>query len=162
VKRDEFASLPVSIALGLIYDMARAKLEPMPRPAVPMAPKFDGRLPRKGGFFWLSEMLLQDLEWWHSKKQESAASGGEWAEKDGKLAATLAKWIEWRKLFPSERWRGKRGDDWATAEAPSREPQLRQWDPKGSPKGNGAKAPQGSSRRGPERPPEDEGDGYGF
>lgn len=162
MKRDEFTSLPVSVALGLIYDMARAKLEPMPRPQVPLPPKFDGRISRKGGFHWMSELVLDDLKWWLEKKRESALGGGEYAERDGKIATALEKWSAWRELYPNDRWRGKRGDDFVTAEAPSKPPPFREWDNTGKSRGAAAAGGRGGRSRGPAPAPQDDGDEYGF
>ena len=148
--RDQFCSLPLPIALGLIYDMARAKLEPMPCPRVPLPPKFDGRLSRKNGFVWMSEMDLNSLEWWLGKQSEAAQRDDQYTERNRKTADTLAKWVEWRKLFPNDRWNGTRGDARVTAEGPSREPQVHDWDNKKKP------AQRGSS------PPPAEDDDYRF
>jgi hypothetical protein len=133
VQRDEFCGLPTAIALGLIYDLARAKLEPMPMPRVPLPPKFDGRLGKTGGFIWMSEMDLGSLEWWLGKKTASSLEDNQYAERNAKTADTLAKWVEWRKLFPDARWNGTRGDQRVTAEAPSREPKLQEWSDKKKP-----------------------------
>lgn len=134
--RDEFCSLPAAVALGLVYDLARPKLEPLPKPRLPLPPKFDGRFSRKDGFVWMSEMDLNSLEWWLTKKRVSAADGGQYAERDNKVADQLAKWVEWRKLFPNDRWNGTRGNDRVTADAPSREPALREWSRSNSKKSN--------------------------
>jgi hypothetical protein len=128
VTKDEFTSLPVTLALGLVYDLAASKLSGMPAPDVPRPPKYDGRLGRKKGLFcWMSEMTLDDLEWWHAKKSESAGGDSQWSERDGKTAATLGRWIEWRRLFPSEQWSGLRGEDRVTAALPSRDVTLHEW-----------------------------------
>jgi hypothetical protein len=142
VNREEFTGLPLRLALGVIWDAIGAgRFEMLPIVQVPRPPKYDGRLTRKGGFWWLSEMDLNSLQFWCAKKKEGAASGSQWAEKDGKLAATMSKWIEWRTLFPNDVWSGVRGDDRATAAAPSREPALRQWDDNGSRRQNNAPPP---------------------
>lgn len=156
--RDEFASLPPMIALGLIYDVASQRLKDLPMPHVPKPPLFDGRLGKgREGFVWMSEMLLRDLQWWEATKRRSAENGGEWAEKDLKTANTLAKWIEWRALFPSEIWSGKRGEERVTAAPPSREPKLQSWGTRaGKPAGNT------KTRNQPAGPPDEEDEGYGF
>lgn len=138
MNKEQFCALPVAIALGLIYDMARPKLEPMPMPRVPLPPKYDGRLGKTGGFVWMSEMDINSLEWWLAKKTESSLKGDQYAERNAKTAETLAKWVEWRKLFPNDRWNGTRGNDRVTAEPPSREPQLQQWDDSKQPPKRGA------------------------
>ena len=145
--REEFASLPTMIALGLIYDVASSRLRDLPMPEVPKPPLYDGRLGRQGGFVWMSEMQLRDLEWWHSKKQGSAEGGGQYAEKDGKTAATLAKWIAWRRLYPEAAWSGKRGDERATGRPPSGSPVLNQWPERGE--GKGPKKPSSGATSGP-------------
>ena len=125
------------IALGLIYDVASSRLRELPMPDVPRPPLFDGRLTReKGRFCWMSEMTLRDLEWWEGRKRESAEQGGQWADKDRKMAETLAKWTSWRRLFPTESWNGKRGDERVTAAAPGRDPKLHDW---------GQRTPRGST-----------------
>jgi hypothetical protein len=155
VTRDEYATLPPMIALGLIWDMARPKLEPMPRPQVPSAPRYDGRLSRGTmGFLWMSEMDLGSLEWWERKKRESAEGGGQYADRDKKGAAVLQAWIAWRKLFPHEVWSGTRGEDRVTAAPPSREPVVRPWPKRdgGPGAGNNQKKKRGPS-------PDDDGRG---
>ena len=133
--RDEFTSLPLRLALGVIFDAMPKRLGEMRAPDVARAPKYDGRLSRGSkGYCWLSEMLLDDLRWWHGKKLESAESGSEWADKDRKTADTIAKWITWRTLFPTDVWSGTRGDDRATAKPPSREPAMHQWENRGKAK----------------------------
>lgn len=139
--RDEFCSLPAAVALGIVYDLARPKLDAMPKPRLPLPPKFDGRLARKDGFVWISEMDLNSLEWWLGKKSEAAQRDDQYAERNRKTADTLAKWVEWRKLFPNERWNGTRGDDRVTADAPSREPQVHDWDNKKKPSQRGSSPP---------------------
>ena len=126
--RDTFINLPLKLALGVIWDVASQRLRDMPAPEVPRPPRYDGRLGRRGGYVWMSELTLESLTWWHQKKAESAAARTEWSDKDGKTAATLAKWIEWRAISPNEVWSGTRGEDRATAAPPSREPKLNAWD----------------------------------
>ncbi len=129
MNRDEFTSLPLRLALGVIYDAMPKRLGEMKAPEIPRPPKYDGRLSRgQKGYCWMSEMLLEDLQWWHGKKLESADGGGQYADKDRKTADTLAKWIVWRSLFPSDVWSGTRGDDRATGKPPSREPAMHQWE----------------------------------
>lgn len=154
--RDDFVSLPLRIALGLIYDMAEKRLRDIPRPDVPKPPLYDGRLSRDGGFVWMSEMDLGGLEWWAKTKQKSADGGGQYAEKDGKIAATLRKWLDWRALFPSDCWSGRRGDDRVTAAPPGRNPRVHEWGPRtDSTKKPDAKSGSGRSAAAP--PDENEG-----
>jgi len=147
VNREDFVALPLRLALGVIWDALGPQLASVSAPPIPRAPKYDGRLFKKGGFCWLSELDLNSLEWWQNKKRESAAGGGQYADRDAKDVSLYEKWIEWRRLFPSEVWSGTRGEDRATAAPPSREPRLHQWN------GNGR------SRSKPQPPPEDDGRG---
>ncbi len=151
--RDQFVNLPLKLALSVIWDLARAKLENMSAPTAPLPPKYDGRLGRNGGFIWMSEMDLESLKWWFDTKTKSAKGGGQYAERDGKTAATLDKWIVWRLVFPDARWSGIRDKDRATAAMPSREPQVQQWQQKQQ------LAPAQTSAVA--TPPADDG-GYGF
>lgn len=128
--KEQFLALPPIVALGLVYDMAAAKLSPMPLPEYAKPPRYDGRLSKKGGFVWMSEMTLDDLTWWEAKKRESSAAGTQYSEKDGKSADTLAKWIAWRRIEPTAIWSGTRGDDRATAAPPSRDPVVHKWGPR--------------------------------
>ena len=129
--REEFCGLPPSIALGLVYDLARAKLEPLPPPRAPLPPKFDAKIGRKGGFCWASELTLESLEWWLSKKQESVDSGGPYADRDAKTVEALERFVAWRRACPADAWSGTRGKDRVTAAAPSREPELHAWGTRG-------------------------------
>lgn len=129
--RDEFTGLPLRLALGVIYDAMPKRLGEMRAPEILRPPKYDGRLSRGGkGYCWMSEMLLEDLQWWHGKKTESGATDSQYAEKDRKTADTISKWIAWRTLFPTDIWSGTRGEDRATGKPPSKEPILHQWEPK--------------------------------
>lgn len=146
--RDEFEALPLRTALGVIYDTLERDLADVEKPFVPRPPKYDDRYPKKKGLYvWVSEMTLDDMIFWRGKKAESAAGGGQWAEKDAKWVTKFDKWIAWRQLFPAEVWSGTRGDERATAAPPSREPELHPWE------GNGKK-------RNSEPPPTAGGGGY--
>jgi hypothetical protein len=137
VTKEEFLSLPTSVALGVLFDAAHPTLCTVPAPSAstsaPVAtgdvrpPRFDTRVGRKGGFVFASEMLLHDLQWWLEKKRESAASGGPHAQKDKKLADELERWVAWRRVAPSETWRGIRGESPVTAEPPRRDATLHSW-----------------------------------
>jgi hypothetical protein len=131
MQREQFTALPLSLALGAIYD-AIPSLASAQAPQLPRAQKYDTRLTRKGGTYcWLSEMSLESLVYWEKLKRTSAESGGEFAEKDRKLATTLAYWVTWRQVFPNDRWHGKRGEESVTADPPSRDPALYEWGPRG-------------------------------
>jgi hypothetical protein len=145
------------IALGLIYDVASQRLKDLPMPHVPKPPLYDGRLGKsRDGFVWMSEMLLRDLEFWEARKRASGESGSQYAERDAKTATTMAKWIEWRRLFPTEAWSGKRGDERATADPPNANPKINKWPERTEKPASGA---QGKGRPAPAN---DEDDGYGF
>lgn len=121
--RATFSSLPVGIALGLLYDLnpGLAKVEP---PELARSPRYDGKVFRKGGFVWMSEMEAEGLRWWQARKSESAAGDGPYAAKDAKQVETLGKWIAWREQNPTACWVGIRGDETVNAAPPSRSPQL--------------------------------------
>jgi hypothetical protein len=126
--KDEFSSLPPSIALGMLYDIAKAKLEPLKLPKVPFPPKYDGRLARKNRqFCYMSEMELESLKYWHQIYLDKPKDS-EWADKDKKTATALGYWVEWRTCFPTVAWSGERDREKVTAQPPSRDPELHAWD----------------------------------
>jgi hypothetical protein len=127
--KDEFCALPFAICLALLYD-ANPSLSHMAVPSFARPPRYDNRLYRKGGFVWMSEMLLNDLQWWRNKKQESVDSGGEYAEKDAKSIKALDAFIAWRTIAPTEAWSGTRGEDRVTAAPPSKSPVVNESGPK--------------------------------
>lgn len=114
-------ALPTALALGLLYD-ANLGLESVEAPMVPRPPKYDMKVFQKGGYVWASEFALRMLVWWRNKYSESAASGGQYAEKDAKRAASLDRWIAWRICFPGDVWSGTRDDREVVAKAPSHKP----------------------------------------
>jgi hypothetical protein len=131
--REEFAALPAPIALGLLYDIAAARLASVEAPQVPRAPKFDSRVSRKGGMFtWASEMLCADLEFWR-KRNADASSDPKYAEKNAKQAKALSYWVAYRTACPSDVWTGERDRQKVRAEPPSREPRLHAWESRGAP-----------------------------
>ena len=145
--RDEYVNLPVRLALGLIWDVASARLRDLPAPQVPRPPRFDGRLRREGGFVWYSELDIDSLEFWRDKNAKSAEEGGQWAEANRKTAENLEKWIAWRELFPNDRWCGTRGDEKnVTGELPSRKPRVNKWPEKKE--GTAGTKPNGATGRG--------------
>lgn len=126
--KDEFQSLPLRLALGVLFDLLPG-IASVEKPRAPLPPKYDDRMPKKAGqFCWMSEMTLDDLSWWLGKTQESANSGSQYAEKDGKLAAKISHWVKWRQAFPNELWSGERNRVRVTGAPPSREPRLYSWD----------------------------------
>lgn len=141
--KEEFCSLPLRMALGLLYDLTPG-LADVPAIRGPLPPKYDAKFTKaKGSYCWMSEMTLSDLQWWHGRKAESAKSGSQWADKDAKQAETLTRWIKWRECFPIEQWFGERGDKKTTGAPPSREPKLHSWSD--SPRGGSSSGGGGSS-----------------
>lgn len=144
--REEWLALPTATRLDVIYAVLHDRLVTVPVPSVQVpatstasprtppsdarSPKYDAKLARRGGFVFMSEMLLHDLEWWLAKKKESVASGGRYAEKDAKTVAELERWIAWRTACPGEAWTGVRGDRRVTALPPARDPELHEWGPR--------------------------------
>lgn len=139
--RDEFTSLPPAIALGIVYDIAAKQLAGIEKPRLPGSPKFDSKLSRKGGMYvWVSEMLLDDIRYWHKRKSEETE--GKYAEKSQKQARELAFWIKWRECYPTEVWRGERNRAPAVANPPSRDPEQHAWESRGA---TGATASTGTN-----------------
>jgi hypothetical protein len=145
--KDEWLALSDSARWGIMFNLAHVKLSAMPaptgtatRPEAPPAarsevpdaqvrpPRFDVRIPRRDGYQWASETLLESLEWWHSRKLERAAEGGHYADKDRKLAAELERFIEWRRVAAGARWSGVRGEQSITAQPPTRDPEIHAWE----------------------------------
>lgn len=147
--REEFSSLPLSIALGLIYDVLKSRLEGVPKPKLPLPPKYDGRIGRQGGFNWLSEMSLESLVWWHKEKLKGAERNDQHTARNKKTAENISKWIAWRRVFPTEQWMGIRGEEKAVAEFPSKKPELNKWDDRKTPDApagrNGSQQPRQAS-----------------
>lgn len=141
----EWLALPTAVRLDVLYEALRDRLAPMPAPGVNASstsvsasapatqweparpPRYDAKLGRKGGYVFMSEMLLHDLEWWLAKKREGAESGGQYAENDRKTAAELERWVAWRTQCPGEAWTGVRGEARVTAAVPARDPELHAW-----------------------------------
>lgn len=153
--RDEFASLPLKIALGVLYDVASVRLQHCRKPDVPRPPLYDDRLGKgKGTFVWMSEMALGDLEWWANTKEANAAKGGDHADSNAKGAQKLRTWLVWRDVFPHETWSGKRGNERVTAKPPSRNPETHPWPARGT--GHGKSNTSAAS----EPPPPEENDTF--
>lgn len=125
--KEEFVALPVGLALAALFD-ATPELADVPAPRVPFPPKYDLRLPRKGGYLWASECSLSSLQWWQRHKRERAAEGGQYADKDNALADKLDRWITWRMACPTERWSGLQGDGTVTSPAPVERPSVREYE----------------------------------
>jgi hypothetical protein len=130
--KSTFMGLPVGVALGLLYD-ATPELARMQAPELARSPRYDGKVFRKGGFVWMSEMEAEGLRWWQGRKAESAAGNGQYADKDRKMVETLGKWIAWREQNPTAYWVGIRGDETVTAAPPSRSPALNSSEPRPAP-----------------------------
>ena len=126
MNRAEFIALPAPLALRLVWDVIEDQLEGLEAPKPPRSPKYDRKIYRKGGFQWASETDLESLNYWRGLAAKSADNGGEYAEKDAKQRDALDRWIEWRLCFPSETWRGTRGDDEVRADPPSGKPEVRE------------------------------------
>lgn len=122
-------SLPLGMQVVLLFDQMPQRMASVAMPPIPRAPKFDGRLSRKGGYCWMSELDLESLRFWHGKKSEPGKP--EFAEKDAKTAKELGYWIAWRMGEPQAIWRGERNRQPAQAKAPSREPDVHPWEPRG-------------------------------
>lgn len=134
--KDEFLSLPVGIALGVIYDQMPKRMAEVAKPPIPRPPKFDSKLSRKGGFCWMSEMDLDSLRYWHGKKSQGGKP--EFAEKDAKTTKELSYWIAWRLAEPTTAWRGERFRQPAVAAPPSRDPAIHPWEKRGDSGSQGA------------------------
>ena len=140
MQRSDFTALPPAVALGIVWDALHSRdnggpptlefLEALPVPEKVRAPKYDFRIGRKGGFQWASETDLEGLRFWHARAAEGAASGGQWAEKDAKREASLARWIAYREQDPTSAWSGVRDDAQVTAPAPMSKPLVREYDAK--------------------------------
>jgi hypothetical protein len=127
MKREDFVGLPAAVALGCLWDEIpelRERLEALLVPKIPMSPKYDNPIYRKEGIQWCSETDLNGLRYWKMRADESAASGGQYAEKDAKRSKQLGFWIAWRTVDPSSRWTGERNNTRVTAEAPSDKPAV--------------------------------------
>ena len=144
--------LPLPMALELLWEVARDRLEHMDAVRPPLPPKFDAKLRKSGGYVWVSEMTYEDIAYWQ-KRNADGSNDEKFGESNAKTAATLARWMAWRKLYPDARWNGTRGEERATAEAPSREPRVHKWENKKGGNGSSSGRSHGSE---PPPPPEDD------
>ena len=94
--RDELCALPPAMAIKIIAgllldnsDRVVLALAEIPKPKVPLPPKYDQIIYRKDGIQYASEMDLGGLQYWHRLAVESAEGGGEYAAKDEKKAKSL-------------------------------------------------------------------------
>jgi hypothetical protein len=139
--REQFLALPTAEQLWELYmEQTTEREAPAAKPAQPAAgkphhsaPRYDGQIARKGGMaVWMSEMLLEDLRYWHDRNANSTDE--KYGEKNRQQAKVLSYWLKYREVAPLERWTGLRGDDVVTALAPSRDPEEHVWAKRGDAK----------------------------
>jgi hypothetical protein len=134
---EELKALPPGLAVkALIETLTKSstftqKLAEVEAPKPVRPPKFDAKISRKGGYQWASETDLDGLRWWFNRFTASAADGGQYAEKDQKRADKLAYWVAYREAYPDAVWTGQRNDEVCTASAPSGQPTVHEWEPRG-------------------------------
>ncbi len=127
---EDFDKLPPALAIKVLAQIMpcfAGRIESLEVPKVTRAPKYDFKIWRKGGFQWSSETSLEGLTYWRDLAIKSAASGGDYAEKDQKKADQLKFWTDYRQAFPETAVSLIRGDDQVTAEAPVDKPRI--WTP---------------------------------
>lgn len=126
MNKEDFTCLPASVALGILWDVARLedRLREVQAPKPPRPPKYDAPIYRKDGIQWASETDLEGLRYWRAKYTESAAKGGEWAAKDQKRSDALGFWIMFRAADPMTPWSGERNREQVTAKPPSAKPTV--------------------------------------
>ncbi len=152
MKREEFNKLPAAMQLRVLARVVfeREALADIDVGRKPLPPQYDLKMYRSGGYQWASETSIDGLEWWCEKARQSAASGGQYAEKDAKRVKDFERWIAWRQWFPSEQWQGKRNDDVVTGAPPADRPRVHQQE---------ERSRQGGSRNQQQAPPPDDDDG---
>lgn len=89
-------------------------------------PRYDFRIPRKGGYMWASETDLEGLEYWFNRF--STSSDPKWEERDQGRAKKLSYWVQWRRDDPYSRWKGTRGNFEVVANQPTNKPTIFPWD----------------------------------
>ena len=130
MNRQDFTSLPLSLALGAIWDAlhehgdAGMILDDMPAPKRAGSPKYDSAIYRREGVTYASEYDAEGLRFWQRRAADSAAGGGQYAEQDAKQAKALGFWIAWREQNPGAVWSGERNREQVTAAAPSAKPTV--------------------------------------
>lgn len=125
--REEFLSLPPTVALRVLLDAfpsLEQKLAAVPKPELPKRPRFDFPIYRRDGIAWASECDSENLSFWRKRYQESADKGGQYAAKDAKRVKAIDAWIAWRGIEPGAAWSGKRNDEAVTAAPPSDRPRV--------------------------------------
>jgi hypothetical protein len=123
--REEFASLPVGIALSLLFD-AHPGLAEMEKPKPAFPPKFDMRIRRKEGFMWASETDADGLKFWHDRAAKGA-DHPQYGQKNQKEAKALERWLKWRTENPQAQWTGERDHANVTAAPPASLPMVHEW-----------------------------------
>lgn len=130
--REAFNALPpvmqLKVLARVVFDGER--LDEIDVGRRPFPPKFDMRIPRSGGFQWASEMDVESLTWWQKRFRESAAKGGQYAQKDAKRAKEIERWLAWRQWEPRTVWRGERFNVAVVAAQPSNKPAVHQYEPR--------------------------------
>ncbi len=131
MKREEFTSLPVGIALGILYDQMPGRLEHMAVPKSPMSPKYDQIIRRKNGYQWASETDLESLRFFLTLAQRPPTDE-KYREKNEKNAKALSYWVAWREAEPRAVWTGERNRVPATAKPPTSKPEQHEWEARGN------------------------------
>ncbi len=124
--KEAFLQLPAAVAIRVLFDCLDEDtvkaIGNAEAPAAPRSPKYDQAIYRKEGVMYASETDLSGLLFWHARAVTSAASGGQYADKDKKNAESLARWIAWREWYPDAVWSGERNREAVVAKAPSAKP----------------------------------------
>jgi hypothetical protein len=130
MNRSDFTGLPTSVLAALLWDHVPEIRDALDRadvlvPKIPSAPRFDTVLFRSDGVQYASECDAGQLRYYLMRSQESAAKGGQWAEKDAKRAKALQYFLDWRLVDPHSRWTGERNrEKGVVAEPPSSRPKT--------------------------------------
>ena len=144
--RDEFLSLPSTVALRILYDCLDEAtvqaLEQKEKPKLPLPPKYDAPIYRSGGTQFASETDIEGLRFWHGKALEPPRDP-KYIEANKKRASELERWIRYRECFPDAVWSGERFREQVVAAAPSAKPMIH------------AKRANGGGGRAPAPPPDD-------
>lgn len=135
MNREEFARLPLSQALGVLYD-ANVKgysLESIvapepPRPA--RMPQYDQRMSTRGGYCWASECDMSQLQYYLSRALKPSTDP-KYTIKNERDAKAIAYFIAWREQNPNAIWTGERyGLGVVDAASPSSRPRVTEWEPR--------------------------------
>jgi len=89
-------------------------------------PRYDDKIPRKGGFMYASECDLECLRYW--LERFSTSSNPAFEERDQKRAKALSYWVKYREENPYDRWRGQRNLHEVVAAQPSNKPTIFPWE----------------------------------